>query len=169
MKIRARQCAPPTSAKRPRSAVRSPKVIHSVDVDRRTDCAGCVALAVAARLLVRRYQPDDTLFAQPARAANTLMAVATLTGVMLAFVVFFALGSFQRAREGASVEAIAVNEMNTSAAVLGGETGTRLHGELVCYARAVVDDEWPAMAKRSSSDSSKRSLSHSSPRWRPRE
>jgi amino acid transporter len=110
------------------------------------------ALAITARLLVRRYLPRDTWFTDPPRAATTLMAVATVAGVMLAFVIFFALQSYQRARDGAATEATAVSEMNASAVVFGGGTGARLHGELVCYARAVIAEEWPAMAQGRSSD-----------------
>lgn len=68
--------------------------------------------------------------------------------VMLAFVILFSLQSFQRAREGSSMEAVAVTELNSVADVLPSLTSDRLHGGLVCYARAVVNDEWPRHARR---------------------
>lgn len=71
--------------------------------------------------------------------------------VMLAFVILFSLQSYQHAREGASREAIAVAELHVIAEVLGGEPGERLHGDLNCYARAVISDEWSAMRNGTSS------------------
>jgi hypothetical protein len=49
------------------------------------------------------------------------------------------------------MEAIAVTELHNVADVLEGHDGTRLHGDLICYSRAVVSDEWPAMARGESS------------------
>src|SRR6185312_12448575 len=72
--------------------------------------------------------------------------------VMLAFVILFALQSYQRARNGSSVEAIAVAELDSIADVFQPPAGDRLHDGLVCYARAVVEDEWPAMRQGRSSD-----------------
>ena len=72
--------------------------------------------------------------------------------VMLAFVILLALQSYQRAREGSSVEAIAVSELHSVASVFQPPLSDRLHGELVCYGRAVIEDEWPAMRKGRSSD-----------------
>ena len=72
--------------------------------------------------------------------------------VMLAFVIFLALQSYQRARQGSSVEAIAVTELHSVAAVFQPPTSDRLQGELVCYGRAVIEDEWPAMRKGRSSE-----------------
>src|SRR5689334_24119204 len=71
--------------------------------------------------------------------------------VMLAFVILFSLQSYQRAREGSSIEAVAVTELNAVATVFPPPTSDRLRGGLVCYGRAVVNDEWPAMKNGGSS------------------
>jgi hypothetical protein len=71
--------------------------------------------------------------------------------VMLAFVILFSLQSYQRAREGASIEAVAVTELNAVAGVFPSPTSDRLRGGLVCYGRAVINDEWPAMEDGGSS------------------
>jgi hypothetical protein len=111
-----------------------------------------VAAAIAAKLLVRRRAPLGGWFTDPPRSAGTLSVIGTMFAVMLAFVILFSLQSYQRAREGASVEAVAVTELNAVAGVFGAPTTDRLQGGLVCYGRAVVHDEWPAMEAGHSSD-----------------
>lgn len=111
-----------------------------------------VAIAVTAKLLVRRRAPEGGWFTDLTRSAGSLTLIGTMFAVMLAFVILFALQSFQRAREGASIEAVAVNEMNAVATLLPPPTSDRLRGGLICYGRAVVHDEWPAMEEGRSSD-----------------
>ena len=78
--------------------------------------------------------------------------IGTMFAVMLAFVILFALQSYQRAREGASVEAVAITELHSVAGVFQSPFSDRLESGLVCYARAVIDDEWPAMRDGRSSE-----------------
>jgi hypothetical protein len=111
-----------------------------------------VAVAITVKLLVRRRAPMGGWFADPARGAGTLSVLGTMFAVMLAFVIFLALQSYQRAREGSSVEAIAVTELDSVAGVFQSPSSDRLRGGLVCYARAVIEDEWPAMRKERSSE-----------------
>jgi hypothetical protein len=111
-----------------------------------------VALAVTAKLLVRRRAPEGGWFTDFTRSAGSLTLIGTMFAVMLAFVILFALQSFQRAREGASIEAVAVTEMNSVASVFPQPTNGRLRGGLICYGRAVVHDEWPAMKDGRSSE-----------------
>ena len=110
-----------------------------------------VAVAVAVKLLVRRRAPEGGWFTDFPRSAGSLSVIGTMFAVMLAFVILFSLQSFQRAREGANREAVAVTELSNVASVLPPPTGDRLRGELVCYGRAVVHDEWPLMASGRSS------------------
>ena len=111
-----------------------------------------VAAAITVKLLVRRRAPMAGWFADPARSAGTLSVIGTMFAVMLAFVILLALQSYQRARNGSSVEAIAVTELHSVAGVFQPPASDRLQGELVCYARAVIDDEWPAMREGRSSE-----------------
>jgi hypothetical protein len=104
-----------------------------------------VVAAIAAKLLVRRRAPLGGWFTDPPRSAGSLSVIGTMFAVMLAFVILFSLQSYQRAREGANVEAVSVTELNAVASVFGSPTSDRLHGGLVCYGRAVIYDEWPAM------------------------
>jgi hypothetical protein len=90
---------------------------------------------------MRTRAPEGGWFNDLTRSAGSLSVI----GTMLAFVILFALQSFQRARDGASIEAIAVTELNSVAKILPEPTSDRLRGDLVCYGRAVINDEWPAM------------------------
>jgi hypothetical protein len=110
-----------------------------------------VVVAVTAKLLVRRQAPEGGWFTDLTRSAGSLSLIGTMFAVMLAFVILFSLQSFQRAREGASIEAVAVTELNAVATVFPQPTSDTLRGGLVCYGRAVVNDEWPAMKKGGSS------------------
>ena len=111
-----------------------------------------VTAAITIKLLVRRNAPDGGWFTDSSRSAGTLSLIGTMFAVMLAFVILFALQSYQRARSGSSVEAIAVAELGSIADVFQPPARDRLHDGLVCYARAVVEDEWPAMRNERSSD-----------------
>jgi len=110
-----------------------------------------VVAAVAAKLLVRRRAPEGGWFTDFPRSAGSLSLIGTMFAVMLAFVILFSLQSYQRAREGSSIEAVAVTELNAVATVFPPPTSDRLRGGLVCYGRAVVYDEWPAMREGGSS------------------
>jgi len=111
-----------------------------------------VGAAITIKLLIRRRAPDGGWFTDSSRSAGTLSLIGTMFAVLLAFLVLFALQSYQRARSGSSVEAIAVTELDSIADVFHAPSSDRLHGGLVCYARAVVEDEWPAMRDGRSSD-----------------
>jgi hypothetical protein len=72
-----------------------------------------VTAAITIKLLVRRRAPVGGWFSDSSRSAGTLSVIGTMFAVMLAFVILLALQSYQRAREGSSVEAIAVAELNS--------------------------------------------------------
>ena len=111
-----------------------------------------VTAAITVKLLVRRRAPMGGWFTDSPRSAGTLSVIGTMFAVMLAFVILLALQSYQRAKEGSNIEAIAVAELDSIAEVFESPSSDRLHGGLVCYARAVVEDEWPAMGKERSSE-----------------
>ncbi|MDA2891468.1 DUF4239 domain-containing protein [Mycolicibacterium sp. BiH015] len=113
---------------------------------------GVVATAVTAKLLVRRRAPEGGWFTDLTRSAGSLTLIGTMFAVMLAFVILFALQSFQRAKDGSSLEGVAVTEMSSVADALPSPAKDRLRGDLVCYGRAVISDEWAAMKEGGSSD-----------------
>ena len=111
-----------------------------------------VTAAISVKLLVRRRAPVGGWFTDAPRSAGSLSVIGTIFAVMLGFVILLALQSYQRAREGSSVEAIAVRELHYVAGVFQAPSSDRLRGGLVCYARAVIEDEWPAMREGRSSE-----------------
>jgi Protein of unknown function (DUF4239) len=106
-----------------------------------------VTTAVVAKLLARNRAPDPGWFIDSTRAAGALTVIGTMFAVLMAFTIFYTLQNYQRARDGGSMEAIAVTELHNVADVLEGHNGERLHGDLICYSHAVISHEWPAMAR----------------------
>jgi hypothetical protein len=107
--------------------------------------ATSVALAVAAMLLVRRRAPEGSFFTDGDRASGVFGVLATGFAIFAGFVIFLAFSSYDQSRSGAETEALLVAQQLETAQFLAPETRDRLAGQLVCYARSVVEQEWPAM------------------------
>jgi Protein of unknown function (DUF4239) len=103
------------------------------------------ATAVATMLLVRRSAPAGSYFADAARAAGVFGVLATAFAVLIGFVFFLAFESYDTARGGAEAEARVLTQQFETAQFLPQPAAAQLSGELVCYARSVVHQEWPAM------------------------
>jgi hypothetical protein len=71
--------------------------------------------------------------------------LGTSFAVLLAFVIFVAFESFGNAKDKAGQEAIAVTELYHTTQLAPSAARRELSGETICYARAVIDDEWPRM------------------------
>jgi hypothetical protein len=110
-----------------------------------------VAAAVGLILFVRRFAPAGGFFTDSDRAAGVFGVTGTGFAVLLAFVIFLAFSSYDRAREKASLEAVAVSQLYRTAKVFPPETQRELQGELICYARAVIGDEWSTMREERAS------------------
>ena len=106
---------------------------------------GVAACAIAAMLLVRRRAPEGSYFADGDRAAGVFGVLATGFAVLAGFVVFLAFESYDTSRSGAEAEAGTVAEQFETVQFLPTPARERLSGELVCYARSVVHQEWPRM------------------------
>ena len=106
---------------------------------------GVAACAIAAMLLVRRRAPEGSYFADGDRAAGVFGVLATGFAVLAGFVVFLAFESYDTSRNGAEAEARIVAEQFETVQFLPTPARERLSGELVCYARSVVHEEWPRM------------------------
>ena len=106
---------------------------------------GVTAVAIGAMLLVRHRAPEGSYFEDGDRAAGVFGIIATGFAVLLGFVVFLAFESFDTSRSGAVAEAQIVQEQFETAQLMPVAVRGRLSGELVCYARAVVHQEWPQM------------------------
>jgi len=103
------------------------------------------ATAIGILLLVRRRAPDGGHYNDGDRAAGVFGVLATGFAVLLGLVVVLAFTSYDESRTGAETEAITVAQQFEVANLLPQPQGRRLAGELVCYARSVVHQEWPRM------------------------
>ena len=106
---------------------------------------GVTAVTVSAMLLVRRRAPEGSYFEDGDRAAGVFGVLATGFAVLIGFVVFLAFESFDTSRSGSEAEAQIVAQQFETAQFLPVAVQRRLSGEIVCYARAVVYQEWPRM------------------------
>jgi hypothetical protein len=88
-----------------------------------------VTAAITIKLVVRRRAPVGGWFSDSSRSAGTLSVIGTMFAVMLAFVIFLALQSYQRARDGSNVEAIAVTELDSIAQVFQPPSSDRLRAD----------------------------------------
>jgi hypothetical protein len=102
-------------------------------------------LAIGAMLLVRRRAPEGSYFTDGDRASGVFGVIATGFAVLLGFIVFLAFTSYDTTRSGAETEALMVAQQVPTAQFFPAPASVKLTGELVCYARFVVDDEWPRM------------------------
>jgi hypothetical protein len=105
----------------------------------------CAATAVALMYTVRRRSSVDHFFVEVERGAGIFAFLGTAFAVLLAFVVLEAFESFNNAKSGAENEAITVVQMSRTAEFFPANEREPLEGALICYGRAVVHDEWPAM------------------------
>jgi hypothetical protein len=106
---------------------------------------GATALTVSAMLLVRRHAPAGSYFTDGDRASGVFGVLATGFAILLGLVVVLAFTSFDESRAGAEAEARIVVQQVETAQIMPEEDRDELTGQLVCYARAVVYQEWPEM------------------------
>jgi hypothetical protein len=103
------------------------------------------AAAITAMLLVRRRAPEGSFFTDGDRASGVFGVLATGFAIFAGFVIFLAFTTYDQSRAGAEAEALIVVQQFETAQFLAPETRDRLAGELVCYGRSVVAQEWPRM------------------------
>jgi protein-S-isoprenylcysteine O-methyltransferase Ste14 len=107
--------------------------------------AAAAGAAVGLMYLVRRRSTVDHFFIEIERGAGIFAFLGTAFAVLLAFVVLEAFESFNDAKEGADEEATTIVQMSRTAEFFPVEQRDPIEGVLICYGRAVIHDEWPAM------------------------
>jgi hypothetical protein len=109
--------------------------------------AGSVAFMVALMLLVRsRLAPAGGHFRDSDRASGVFAFVGAGFAILLGFVILLSFEGYNGAKSHSEEEATAVFDQYEVAALFEPASKRNvLWGELVCYARAVIADEWPAM------------------------
>jgi uncharacterized membrane protein len=108
------------------------------------------ALAITAMLTVRHFSPPGGLLSSMESADGIFSAAGAGLAVLLAFVIFAVFDSYSTARSASGQEAVAAQQMFSTAGFFPDQADA-LRGETVCYARAVIDQEWPAMPHRQES------------------
>src|SRR5262245_55568729 len=96
-------------------------------------------------LLVRRRAPEGSFFADGDRASGVFGVLATGFAIFAGFVIFLAFTTYDQSRVGAETEALTVAQQYETAQLLPTDDRDRLSGQLVCYARSVIHQEWPSM------------------------
>ena len=95
----------------------------------------------AVMLFVRRRAPAGSYFKNGVPAAAVYTVVGTAYMVIVGFVFFVAFESYGAAKSSAAEEATTTFAMFHAARLFGPE----LQGQVVCYAREVIADEWRTM------------------------
>lgn len=106
---------------------------------------GAAALSAGGMLLLRSRAPEGTYFKDPIPAGAVYTVVGTAYMVIVAFVFFVAFESYGGAKANAEEEATATLAMFHAALPFNQTARIRLHGQVICYAREVIDDGWRAM------------------------
>ncbi len=96
-------------------------------------------------LLVRRRAPEGSYFTDGDRASGVFGVIATGFSVFLGFIIFLAFTSYDQSRSGAETEALMVVQQVETAQLFPAPAAGALTGQLICYGRFVVHDEWPRM------------------------
>jgi hypothetical protein len=103
------------------------------------------AIAITAMLLVRRHAPEGSYFSDGDRASGVFGVLATGFSVLLGFIVFLAFTSYDQSRVGAETEALMIVQQVETAQFFPAEASSVLTGQVICYGRSVVGDEWDRM------------------------
>ena len=107
---------------------------------------GPTALFVGLVVVIHRLLPPAGGWLRSIEDAGEIFStVGTGLAVLVAFLIVAAFGHYQNARDASGREAVAVQQQFVMASYFDQPTSDQLRGEVLCYARAVVDDEWPAM------------------------
>jgi hypothetical protein len=106
---------------------------------------GVAALSAAGMLILRPHAPEGTFFTDPIPAGAVYTVAGTAYMVIVAFVFFIAFESYGGAKADAEDEATATLAMFHAAGPFGPAARTDLRGQVICYAREVISDGWPAM------------------------
>ena len=111
----------------------------------------CVVAVLVIVFFARRRIKAGGLFTDSDRAAGAFGVLGTAFSVLLAFVIFLAFESYGTAKERSSAEAVAVTELFRDAQLFADPIENQVQGQLICYARAVIHYEWPAMREQRTS------------------
>jgi Protein of unknown function (DUF4239) len=110
------------------------------------------AATITAMLVVRRRSPEGGYFSDGDRASGVFGVLAGGFAIFAGFIIFLAFASYDQSRTGGESEALTVVQQFETAELLPAAVSDRLGGELVCYGRSVVHQEWPEMEDGTAGD-----------------
>jgi hypothetical protein len=110
-----------------------------------------LTLVLAGVWLVRRFVPATREGFDAEVSSQMLGVVATLFGLLLAFVVVLAFQDYGDASDNVRLEADALSQLVRDAGVFAPEDEKRIDAAVGAYVRAVADDEWPRLRNGESS------------------
>jgi hypothetical protein len=105
----------------------------------------CAAAVAALLMTAVRRRLTAPLLNEPARGTPMITIVGTAFAVLLAFITLAAFQTYNGAKTGAASEAVALLDMFKSAGLFPASERDELRADFVCYGRAVIHQEWPAM------------------------
>ena len=104
-----------------------------------------IALAIALSVFVHRRRKSD----ESPEFQVVLGFVGSAYGLLLGLLVVFAVGHYSDTRREAQKEASSLVALWDTLDVYPRETRDAAHHDLICYMRAIVDEDWPAMERGS--------------------
>ncbi|HEU0114126.1 MAG TPA: hypothetical protein VFQ80_05595 [Thermomicrobiales bacterium] len=113
-----------------------------------TIVAGAVAAALVGLAIVRRLVPAAALKPHTDVAAAIYAALGVVYGVILGQVVVAAWSTFQAAESATVAEASSLVNLTRLADAFPEPARSTIRQDVIAYGRAVIQDEWPAMARR---------------------
>ena len=81
------------------------------------------------------------------RASGVFGVLAGGFAIFAGFVVFLSFTTYDQSRAGAEAEALILIQQFETAQFLAPATRDQLDGELICYGRSVIEQEWPRMER----------------------
>jgi hypothetical protein len=108
---------------------------------------------ITAMLLVRRRAPEGSYFKDGDRASGVFGVLAGGFAIFAGFIIFLAFTTYDQSRSGGEAEALTVVQQFETAQLLPPAVRDRMAGEVVCYGRSVVHQEWPQMEDGKGGDS----------------
>lgn len=106
---------------------------------------GCLVTATSI-FLIRWLIPSE-LKGSEERREPVFAFAGVLYALVIGFVLAYALDGYQAAETAAGTEADSVTALSRSATLFDAESRDRLGHELICYSRAVIEDEWPMLSE----------------------
>jgi hypothetical protein len=103
------------------------------------------AVTISAMLVVRRRAPEGSYFTDGDRASGVFGVIAGGFAIFAGFIIFLAFTTYDQARSGAESEALTVVQQYETAQLMPAAQRELISGQVVCYGRSVVRQEWRDM------------------------